>query len=72
MDLLTLNFSSVHFETEITWLIGAYVAKLWSMIENNGKVWGRDELFGFLTFKFKNDQQGARLRLKQIPNFSMQ
>ena len=72
LDLLTLNFSSVYFETEVTWLIGAYVAELWSRVENNGKVWGRDELFGFLTFKFKNDQQGARLRLKQIPNFSMQ
>ena len=29
-----------------------------------------DELFGFLKFKFKQDQEGARMKMSSIPNFT--
>ena len=38
LDLLTLDFSSTQFDTEITWLVGASVAEVWSMVKSNGKV----------------------------------
>ena len=72
LDLLTLNFSSVNYDTEITWLIGAYVVEVWNIQKSNGKVWARAELFGFLKFKFRNNKRGAKLMLKEIPNLAIQ
>ena len=69
LELLSLKFASRHFEAEITWLVGAYVYELWKMVQRSGSFRDREELFGFLKYKFKNDQLGARLYLKPIPNF---
>ena len=69
LELLSLKFVSRHFEAEITWLVGAYVSEVWKMVQRRGSFRDREELFGFLKYKFKNDQLGARLYLKPIPNF---
>ena len=69
LELLSLKFTSRHFEAEITWLVGAYVNEVWKMVQRSGSFRDREELFGFLKYKFKNDQLGARLYLKPIPNF---
>ena len=50
----------------------AKVVEVWNIQKSNGKVWARAELFGFLKFKFRNDQRGAKLKLKEIPNLAIQ
>ena len=69
LELLSLKFASIQYETKITWLLGGYVSEVWKMVQKRGCFRNREEFFGFLKYKFKNDQQGARLKLKPIPNF---
>ena len=69
IDLLTLNFDGGSYCTEVTWLIGSYVHEVWTKICADGGNISQEELFGFLRFKFKNDQIGSRMKMKIIPNF---
>ena len=70
-DLLNLIFPNQHFESECTWLIGNYVSYVWNAIYIKGQcVISFDQLFGFLKFKFKSDQIGARKPMCQLPWFS--
>ena len=67
VDILSLNFRKTSKDEEITWLITTYVAEIWNLLEY-GKVRkvSRDKFFGFLRFKYRADQSGARPQL-QIP-----
>ena len=69
IDLLTLNFDGGSYCTEVTWLIASYVHEVWTKICADGGNISQEELFGFLRFKFKNDQIGSRMKMKIIPNF---
>ena len=68
LQLLMLNFSGGKYEAEIIWLIGNYMQEVWSTSIRKGRAISRAELFGFLKFKFKSDQLGARFKMQTIPN----
>ena len=55
------------YELEAVWLIGNYVTKVWteSYIHNVSEL-KEEDFFGYLSFKFKEDQRGARLKMKSI------
>ena len=69
-NLLTLNFPGGSFNNEITWLIGNYVNEVWKFKHGGGGNIDHDELFGFLKFKFRSDQNGARQKMQSLPNFA--
>ena len=63
-DILFLNFTQTKFDAEITWLLGAYLLYTWRWIQDNGnETIDKDQLFGFLRFKFKSEQLGSRANL---------
>ena len=68
LQLLTFNFKSGTYDAEISWLLGNYVHEVWTTFIKKGRVIRRAELFGYLKFKFKQDQLGARFKMKNIPN----
>ena len=70
LDLLTLNFNGGDYDDEVTWLIGLYVHEIWKVATSGGGTISHDELFGFLKFKFKQEQHGAQKKMKSLPNFS--
>jgi len=49
------------------WLIAAYLAEIWKIryLKHEADV-DRHKMFGFLKFKYRMDQVGARCRLEQI------
>ena len=58
------------FENEIAWLIGNYVAKVWNeLYTRNVVMLKEEEFFGFLSFKFKDDQRGARTKMRMLQDF---
>ena len=65
VQLLSLNFRKSAKDDEITWLISTYVAEVWNLLEKKKvRQVSRDKLFGFLKFKYRADQAGARPRLQ--------
>ena len=70
LDLITLKFERSQVENEMTWIIGNYLAETWKSLHIRGQArLRRESVFGFLKFKFKSEQQGARVRMKQINAF---
>ena len=67
-DLINLHLPRNRNSNEVIWLIGSYVGEVWSclVIKSAAKLSG-DKFFGFLKFKYKKDQLGARLPLNPIP-----
>ena len=57
-------------EFEAVWLIGNYLAKVWELTEKGTPLIKERALFGYLRFKFKTEQNGARHRLEPIVNIS--
>ena len=56
------------YENETVWLIGNFIAKAWKELQGNNVAQLKDErFFGFLKYKFKEDQRGARTGLRDIP-----
>ena len=67
-ELINLHLPSSGWEKETVWLIGTYVAKAWEETFVRDKAWLRgDQFFGYLRFKYKSDQCGARMPLNLIP-----
>ena len=68
LDLISLRFSKSKFDAEITWVIASYVNEVWKLM-NRGKIQhvNKAKLFGFLKYKYKKDQLGARMQLQCIP-----
>ena len=67
--LINLTFPKCSREKEMVWLLGHYVATVWEEIYVKGGdhlQWNK--FFGFLQFKYKADQQGARQKLNPIPD----
>ena len=67
MDLLTLNFTHKRRENEIVWLVSTYVCEIWNQMKL-GFAPDKDQMFGFLRFKYKVDRMGSRMHLALIPD----
>ena len=67
-ELLNLFHPSSNSEKESIWLIGTYVARVWEeTFVRGGTMVKGEQFFGFLRFKYKTAQLGARLSLCTIP-----
>ena len=67
-DLIRLKFPKSTYNNEIIWLMGSYIYMIWDFILRQGvTVIDRGKLFGYLKYKFKSDQLGARVQFKTIP-----
>ena len=66
---ISLDFPKSDYENEVTWILGLYVDYVWGALQKDGnsKI-DRDKWFGFLKFKYKTDQLGARrpLRIQRL------
>ena len=48
-------------------MLGLYWAEIWKLVHIQGVIDVKcEELFGFLKFKYKQDQQGARVHMNKI------
>ena len=67
-EFIHLLFPSSNSDREAVWLIGSYLARVWeeTFVRGGGMVKG-EQFFGFLRFKFKTAQLGARQTLHSIP-----
>ena len=71
-ELINLFLPSTRFEKEIVWVVGSYVAEVWSeMFSKRGNHLKADQFFGFLKFKYKAAQLGSRMPLRAIPGISV-
>ena len=67
-ELLNLFLPGSSKRKELVWMLGTYVAKVWEDVHVRGKTRVRWEtFFGFLSFKYKAAQLGARLSLDVNP-----
>ena len=68
LELLTMNFSKSERDMEIVWLLGSFMLEAWLVHQQKGSAGlSRGYLFGYLRYKFKEDQLGARPKFKLIP-----
>ena len=67
LELITLTFPKGGFSKEIAWIVATYVTEIWRIHCRSSSFPNRDQMFGFLRFKFKLDQIGARVKLNEIP-----
>ena len=60
-ELITFLFPKSGFEDHCVWLVGNYVAKVWEdmFVRERSGLEG-DQFFGYLCFKYKAAQLGAR------------
>jgi hypothetical protein len=66
-ELINLRLPNNRSSNEVIWLISSYLREVWSALYVKGAAVLNDaQFFGFLKFKYKNDQLGARLPLNQI------
>ena len=67
-DLLQYLFPPSPKESVVVWLLGNYIGRLWDELQvKNCKTIENEEFFGYLTFKYKLDQFGAKVPLGVIP-----
>ena len=65
--LINLCLPNNRRSNEVIWLIGTYVGEVWRSIFVKGAAeLSNAQFFGFLKFKYKTDQLGARLPLSPI------
>ena len=64
--IINLCFVKSSRETEIVWLVSAYVFYVWEMVNIKKLEVKLDKFFGFLTFKYKMDQAISPDRLKNL------
>ena len=55
------------WENEAVWLLGNYIERVWKIMSKGAQVIKEEEFFGFLRFKFRLDQSGARVAMSDIP-----
>ena len=67
-NMITMCLPNNRRSNEVSWLLGTYVGEVWRSIFVKGAAELNDaQFFGFLKFKYKTDQLGARLPLNPIP-----
>ena len=71
LDLITLNFPKYSNDLTAVWLLGRYMEIVWKSVYVNGsrKV-QKGKIFGYLKYKYKADQLGARRTLSEIPELT--
>ena len=63
-EILNLIFPRSINENEIVWLLGTYVEGVWLRLYEKGESWLRfEEFFVFLSFKYREANQGFRRRV---------
>ena len=70
-DLLTLNFSKTNSDDTILWLLGSYLEETWRVHKQGLWSMKKERIFGFLRYKYKKDQCGARVQLSDIPELKL-
>ena len=67
-ELINFFFPRSNSEKEVVWLTGMYIAKAWEdLFIRSGEKLKAEQFFGFLRFKYRAAQLGARLPLNVIP-----
>ena len=67
-ELINLFFPRSNSEKEVVWITGMYIAKAWEdLFIRSGEKLKAEQFFGFLRFKYRAAQLGARLPLNVIP-----
>ena len=66
VQLLKYSMPKSSNENEAIWLLGNYISKAWNILSSGTQVLKEEEFFGFLRFKFKTDQSGARVIMSNI------
>ena len=67
-EILSLQLPKSKMENEIVWLVATYLAEIWKeRYIKHELVVNKDKLFGFLKFKYRSNQIGARYKLQYIP-----
>ena len=66
LKLINYNWQNPNNENEAVWLLCNYLAKSWITLSSTSHVLNEEEFFGFLRFKYKMDQSGARVSLGDI------
>ena len=70
IQLISYLFPKSTRDKEVVWLLGNYLYNVWTSIHNKSAEsikW--EQLFGFLKFKYRADQLGARQQLNHIVGF---
>ena len=62
--LINLQLPRSRNRNEVIWLLGIYVTEVWA---RGAPELGEDQFFGFLKYKYRLDQLGARWPLNPIP-----
>ena len=65
--MINFNMCRSSWENEAVWLLGNYVSRAWSILSSGSQIIKEEEFFGFLRFKFRCDQSGARVTMSDIP-----
>jgi len=68
-ELLNFMWSSSAQDKEAVWLLGSFIARVW--FDDSLHPIKREEMFGYLKFKFKADQLGSRHQMNDIPSLHM-
>ena len=66
LQMITLDIPKIVEEDTFVWIIGHYMNLVWKYVHIQGIQIGKKKVFGFLKFKYKVDQLGARRPLKRI------
>ena len=66
-EIITLKLMKSSWENEIVWLVGSYLSETWKLLSLKGEIFlSREKVFGFLKFKYRIDQVGARYKFRHI------
>ena len=66
-DLICLNFPKCTYDAEIVWLLAAYIHWVWKgFFDERSLVMDKGKFFGYLKFKCRQDQLGARRPLMPL------
>ena len=69
-DILNLFTPASEFDKEVVWLISSYVLFIWENIFVRNAEVKLEQFFGFLTYKYKENQNFSRLKLKYMNGIS--
>ena len=69
-ELINLFLPTSGRESEIVWLISTYVHRVWEDLYVRNNEVKFDQFFGYLSFKYKSDQLGSGVTLRQIEGIS--
>ena len=63
-DILNLFLPVSEFDKEVVWMISSYVLFIWDNIFVRNADVKLEQFFGFLTYKYKENQNFSRNKLK--------